>query len=43
MSLALRAAVIVLQIDGGGEHVCAVRDDLCAVIRCKMLFSRLFN
>lgn len=43
MSLAVRAAVIVLQINGCGEHVCAVRDDLCDVIGCKMLFSWLFN
>lgn len=37
------AAVIVLQINGREEHVCAVRDDLCDVIRWEMLFSRLFN
>lgn len=43
LSLAVRAAVIVLEINGCGEHVCAVRDDLCDVIRCKMLFSLLFN
>lgn len=43
VSLRVRAAVIVLQINGCGEHVCAVRDNLCDVIRCKMLFSLLFN
>lgn len=43
VSLAVRAAVIVLKINGCGEHVCAVQEDLCDVIRCKMLFSWLFN
>lgn len=43
VSLAVRAAVIVLQINGCGEHVCAVPEDLCDVIRCKMLFSWLYN
>lgn len=43
VSLAARAAVIVLQINGCGEHVCAVGDNLCDAIRCKLLFSLLFN
>lgn len=38
-----RNAVIVLQINSRGEHACAVRDDLCDVIRWEMLFSRLLN
>lgn len=37
------AAVIGLQNYSRGEHVCAVRDDLCDVISWEMLFSRLFN
>ncbi len=31
------------KINGRAEHVCAVWEDLCRVIRCKMLFSWLFN